>query len=187
MHEVELKIRCRPGDAEKIVDYCERAGYEFAGEEEQEDVYFTPCHRNIFEQDQALRLRCTRSGKKVEWFVTYKGANTNPFFHSRQELETVLADGRVFAEILDLLDFKRFLRLEKKRRTYRKGNISIALDKVEALGEFAEIEYLSEGDQAFAEKKINEVTNALNIENMVLEKKNYLRLMFEEINKGVIE
>ena len=103
MEEFELKIKYDEAEKHKIVDFCLGKGFEYKGLSGQRDIYLTPPHRNIFDDDEAIRLRYEsgsggagepgetgrtgepgesgRAGKPGEpgkWTLTWKGRNRAP-------------------------------------------------------------------------------------------------------------
>jgi adenylate cyclase class IV len=202
VQEIELKLCYDPGEERKIIDFCAAQGFVYQGCEEQEDLYFSPCHKNLFALDQALRVRRSLteaagggpsppqgsaegsgSGAPVQWTLTFKGVNTGGEFHSRRELETEVADGSELLTILEQLDFKELLRVKKKRRSYVRGPFTFCLDEVDQLGRFLEIEYLG-GEEtvvpAEAKNRINGLLEQIGLVQIRVEKKNYLQLIAEK-------
>lgn len=129
MYEVEAKAKAKKG-TEKTIQKIARK----AGEERQEDTYFThPC-RNFAETDEAFRIR--NVGGKLT--LTYKGPKLDRQTKSRAELETPVKP-EMF-QILESLGFKKFMRIRKLRKNYLAGKAIISIDKVAGLGTYIEIE-----------------------------------------------
>ena len=110
----------------------------------QSDQYFAhPC-RNFAETDEALRIR-TVGGTS---YVTYKGPKLDATTKTRRELELPVAssdpDGSRFAALLAAVGFTPVLTVRKSRRPFvvsHKGlRVHGALDEVEGLGTFVELE-----------------------------------------------
>jgi adenylate cyclase class 2 len=79
--------------------------------------------------------------------VTYKGPKIRKFgLKAREELNFAVESGETFENMLDRLGFTRTTEVNKWRETYRIGPATIALDAVDGLGTFAEIEIITENE-----------------------------------------
>ncbi|QHS16120.1 class IV adenylate cyclase [Halopenitus persicus] len=72
--------------------------------------------------------------------VTYKGPLLEEASKTREEHETVVADGEEMAAILDGLGYTPAATVEKRREFYRIDGYTLTLDRVDDVGEFVEIE-----------------------------------------------
>ncbi|MFH0835568.1 MAG: class IV adenylate cyclase [Candidatus Micrarchaeota archaeon] len=153
--EVEIKI---PVVEKKFAGVksrlAERA--EFVKESRQSDEYFTPAHRNFVEPafpSEWLSIR-ERGGKTILNYKHWRPDNADVKTHC-DEYETEVSDAARLRKLLDALDFRKLVTVEKKRLVYRVGNdFEIALDEVAELGFFIEIEALKDfgGVEATREK-----------------------------------
>jgi adenylate cyclase class 2 len=131
--EVEVKARA---DLEKVRERLAELGAVFVGVEEQEDVYFEhPC-RSLLAGDEALRLRV--AGGRAE--LTYKGPRGSGSAKSRVEVTVPVGDAAAARALLEQLGFREAVRVRKRRELYRLGGVEVALDTVEGLGTFVELE-----------------------------------------------
>lgn len=136
--EVELKAKI--GSRGELAERIAAAGGSFLREVAQEDHYFAhPC-RDLRGRDEALRLR----NEGGSWSLTFKGRRQGSGVKIREELEAALSDGEAAAAILRRLGFVEALVIRKNRRIYHLDGAEVALDSVEGLGEFVEIELASE-------------------------------------------
>lgn len=139
MREVEVKARA---DLERVRRRLEELGAQLVGVEDQDDTYFEhPC-RSMIEGDEALRLRV--AGGRVE--LTYKGPRERATAKSRLELSVQLSDAETAKRLLEQLGFRESVRVRKRREVYRLGGVLVALDSVEGLGCFVEVEGEDEGE-----------------------------------------
>ena len=106
------------------------------------DKYFNAPHRNFLEKtpiEEFLRVRI----KKDFTFFTYKHGYWNKKLehtHS-DEFETKIESSEQLEKILNVLDFKNILQIDKEREVYQvSGGFEISFDKVKDLGYFIEIE-----------------------------------------------
>ncbi len=170
---MEVEVKARIDDMNKIIEKIEKLHAEFIGEEEQEDYYFThPC-RDFKESDESLRVRFSKSGT----YLTYKGKRTSREIKTREEIE-VKVDENIL-ELLGKLSFKLYMKIKKFRKIYRYGDLEICIDNVESLGNFMEIEGI--GEKEIYEKKVLDLAQKIGISEF--ENKTYLELM-EDKNHG---
>lgn len=185
MFEVEQKFRIGPAD-----DLCHRlaaVGGTFAGEESHADTYYNhPC-RDFAQSREALRIRRIDG---VPW-VTYKGPKLPGAVKARRELEWRLDPGDPVGErmesLLEALGFQPLATIRKRRRTFtlgdNDGELTVAVDQVEGLGEFAEIELMTE-DHLVERSRGRVETLAEWLEMRTPEPKSYLALALERLPDG---
>lgn len=188
MYEVEQKFRVAdPAALEaELIGLAAR----FREPVEQVDRYFAhPC-RDFVKTDEALRLR--RVGDEVA--VTWKGPRIDSAAKTRRELELALAavpplpggprGGQAtldrWTELLEALGFRRVRDVAKRRRAARvpwQGTeVEVALDRVEGVGEFVELELqAAEGEVPLATACIESLAGALGCGAQ--ERRSYLELV----------
>ena len=106
-----------------------------------EDVYYARDDADFKETDEALRLR-RRNGAAE---LTYKGPRMpSSSVKAREELSVSLDDPLSAARILERLGFRELLSVRKKRTTYRLDMLRVDVDEVEGLGQFVELEMITE-------------------------------------------
>ncbi len=118
----------------------------------QRDLYFAHPSRDFAQTDEALRIR--RVGERN--FVTYKGPKLDSTTKTRRELELPLASGDEaaarFAELLAALGFRLVREVRKQRRRaivrWQGREIEAALDEVDGVGRFAELELQADEAEA---------------------------------------
>lgn len=141
-YEVEQKFRVAGHAA--VADRLTALGAVAAGEQAQNDLYFAHPARDFARTDEALRIRSV--GERN--FVTYKGPKVDTTTKTRRELELPLAAGAAgrqqFAELLEALGFRRVAEVRKRRALYALGyqnrSVEVALDDVDGVGTFVELE-----------------------------------------------
>ncbi len=154
---------------------------------QEADHYFNAPDRDFARTDEALRLR--RIGQ--ENFVTYKGPKRDAQTKTRTEIEVPLGQGDKVAE-----DFGRLLRhlgyrpvavVRKSRRILlleRAGfALEIALDEVEGLGRFAELEIQAPEEHLDAARDVLlRTAAALGLQRA--ERRSYLELLLASQARG---
>jgi adenylate cyclase class 2 len=158
MLEIELKVRVDSLDP--IRQNLNARHAEFQGKQHEHDIYYNAPHRDFGTTDEALRVRYT-DGPAL---VTYKGKKLREYgLKAREELNTTVESGEVFEQILSRLGFTKTNEVNKWRENYRLENASFALDLVEGLGTFVEIEIMTENNGADATARIQKFAKEMGI------------------------
>ncbi|RQW80308.1 MAG: class IV adenylate cyclase [Methanothrix sp.] len=147
MIEVEVKARAREDTAEKI----RALGAVLVAVENHHDLYFNSPQRDFKKTDEALRIRIKEEGPRL----TYKGPKLDGETKSRKELTVKIDDLVQMRGILESLGFVLSAEVKKRRTKYSYGRAIFALDEVEGLGSFLEIEAQidAQGNDDFAAQK----------------------------------
>lgn len=185
MLEVELKASLAGVDAAALRQTVEtRCGAPRANLREQ-DLYFNGNDRDFRKTDEALRLRRVlngETGREMQTLLTYKGAKQDEISNTRLEYETAISDGEVMQKLLLALGYKPVFIVDKRRREYALGDVTLCLDAVEELGEFLELELLCEKEdarEAAVQRLLAELSN-LGVPRENLTRKSYLELLMKK-------
>jgi adenylate cyclase class 2 len=136
MYEVELKVHAAH---ESVRERLAALDATFLETVQQEDTYYDAPHRAFTETDEALRLR-QETDEDETIRLTYKGPLVESASKTRAERETKVADADETAAILDALGFTPAATVEKEREAFECGEYTVALDHVDGLGKFVEVE-----------------------------------------------
>lgn len=147
MKEIEVLVELYT----KISD-CKKklSKYEFVGEKHTIDVYYYDPLRNNLKPDannqinECLRLRT----KGKQYFITYKVDhfdNKAKWLYS-DEYETEVSDLQQVQKIIELLGLKKLIVIDSKKTIYKTDIYEIALEEVEGLGNFMEVEFCTKDD-----------------------------------------
>lgn len=134
MFEVEAKARLSD-----LVEARRRAaalGGERLGREEQRDTYFAHPQRDFAATDEAVRVR--ESWGRGE--LTYKGPKVDARTKTREEVTVRVEPPGEAARILERLGFRPVAAVLKWRETWKVRGCEVALDEVENVGTFVEVE-----------------------------------------------
>ncbi len=156
MYEVEQKFAV--ADLQSVADKLRDLGAAFADSVVQVDRYFAHPARNFSQTDEALRIR--RVGERN--CLTYKGPKIDPTTKTRREIELPLLAGEAQAaavgELLAALGFSPAGVVRKTRRaahlTCDGWNVEAALDTVDDLGGFVELEIQADAPQLDAARGV---------------------------------
>jgi adenylate cyclase class 2 len=173
--EVESKY-WSPGNS-AVISTLNRLGAKKISEMTLEDVYFAHPSREFGKTDEAVRLRKKEDGTEL----TYKGPRMKTGGPKAREEITVKVDDSLSAQrILERLGFKEIHVIVKKRSAYQLDKLRVDVDVVEGLGEFVEVEVLTESVERAA--SLVEMARA-ELGLTKLEPKTYLELLIERKGK----
>ncbi len=142
MEEVEVKYRC--GDLGAVKERLRELGAEPLGRVEMRDTYYQhPCW-DFAERDEALRLREYQGA----CIVTYKGPRRGGWAKAREEIEFRASSCRDAHSLLLRLGFRPVATIVKRREFYALWGTEVAVDQVEGLGGFVEVEDKGGGIEA---------------------------------------
>jgi len=169
MIEVEVKARATEDMAERII----ALGGKLKVVENHHDLYFNSPLCDFRETDEALRIRIKEDGARL----TYKGPKLDLATKSRNELTVRIDDPRQMEEILRALGYVLSARVNKRRSKYSYPGVVIALDEVEGLGSFLEVEAEGDGDYEKEREKVLAIMRRLGLTESI--RSSYLELLLE--------
>ena len=173
LYEVESKNRVESIDRIKQILEENNAGY--LGVSMQDDMYYNSLIRDYAKTDEALRIRNT--GDSAE--LTYKGPKVKTSgVKAREEYNVTVSSAADMENILTKTGFFVSRGVKKRREEYSFMGATVALDIVEGLGHFVEIEIISE-DKDSAAGKIKEIKKFLDIEGESIST-SYLEMIIEK-------
>ena len=162
--EVEVKFKV-PFD--EIKEKIERLGAELVRKEVQEDLYFA------LPLPSLLRIRrIVNTGEVILGYKEIKDKRNEEF----DEIEVKVEDFDKIREILKRLGFKEDIWVKKYRYVYRLGNVTFELNRVEGLGDFLDIEVISENVEK-AKREIWEAAKKLGLKEENVEPRLYQELI----------
>ncbi len=181
---IEVEIRARIGDFDEIKGALAMIGANFVKKETQIDRIFgsnkfLDSNNMIIEGGVSARIREVNGKGKLEFkeILREKGEGV--------ELSCDVPNTETADKILKKLDFKEAFTVEKDRETYFCDGFIICLDKVKELGNFIEIEKMTDSEEktkAIKQECLN-LLKKLSPEAKV-ENRKYGDLMQEIINSG---
>jgi len=132
--EREVKLRFdTPADARAAV--ARTGASPLHGRRFQEDVLLDAADESLRRQRCVLRVR--NEGQRA--LLTFKGPVQPGPVKTREELETVIADGDVVLQVLERLGLHVWFRYQKHREEFSLEDVIIAVDET-PVGTFVEIE-----------------------------------------------
>ncbi len=173
---LEIEIKVKVPSLERIRTNILANGGKMNEKVVEQDTYYNAPHKDFGVTDEALRIR--DAGGNI--IVTYKGPKTTILGSKiREEINMKVESLTLFDSIITKLGFKRVANVCKTREYYVFGEFSIALDEVDNLGTFVEVELITDGDQQIAAEKVDTVAKKLEI-NGDRHTISYLELLMNE-------
>ena len=160
-NNIEIEIQVNVENAKPLWEFLETNG-SFQAKKHQLDEYFSPAHRNfiaIRPVAEWLRLR-DADGKHS---INYKNWHYDENGKSNycDEFETKVENIEQGRKILSALNFQPVIVVDKLRKIWTYKDYEIAVDSVKNLGDFVEIEYIGEDEEADPKKITEEMINFL--------------------------
>lgn len=180
-YEIELKLKLY--NANDVVEFLSNNA-KFLYEEHQIDDYYTPPHKNFFAD----------MNKVTEWFRVRKTNDKNSITYKDYskityctELESVVEAVDDVEQILVVLDFKKIVTVDKKRRSWLWKDIEISLDEVCNLGSFIELEYKGKATEEIevVRRSLFEAINKIGAKTGENEGKGYPWLLIKKMEENI--
>ncbi len=152
MKLTEIELQAQVENVAPLKVLLEKDG-EFKYEHNQRDQYFTPAHRDFLSAnpiEEWLRLRDADGTFTInykKWHFDNEGRGLYA-----DEYETKIENLEIGEKILQAIDAKPIIVVEKVRNAWKYKDYEICLDSVKGLGDFVEIEYIGSQDTRNAEK-----------------------------------
>ena len=152
---IEVEIKIKVDNLEEIKKRVSATG-KLIKSIRQVDDYYVPCHRDFFAQkpqpSEWLRIR-TNPDKTIFEYDKSINLKANGEQECAEEYETAVSNPKELEKILDFLDFKKVITVDKQRKYWTCGDVEVALDTVKGLGCFVEAEAKGNfGDNAEAKR-----------------------------------
>jgi adenylate cyclase class 2 len=160
MKEVEIKFKA--GDLESLKTKLEALGFVLKAPLKQEDIIFIP------EDEPTVPVRAGINVLRIrkqsgEARLTLKQSDKNNHL-SKLEHEIKIFDAEVAEKIITCLKFKEMARVQKIRTTAKNQEYEVCLDEVEGLGNFIEVEKITDEDPQEVQARMLEFVRTLGID-----------------------
>jgi adenylate cyclase class 2 len=169
----EIEAKLKVDSLQKVEEKLQQLGARFVAEQLQSDILFDDSNSTLTISDRCLRLRRQVVGESKGYFLTYKGAKEKSKYKKRQEIEIEIGNTDSMQKLLSALGYEQKLYIEKKRRLWRLGGCEIALDRLQELGDFVEIEGPDD-------KQIANVQESLGLADLPHIPKSYASMIMEK-------
>ncbi|MBU1164054.1 class IV adenylate cyclase [Patescibacteria group bacterium] len=142
MSNQEIEIKVKVNDTKDLEEFLIEKG-KFQFENKQVDQYYVPSHRDFTKVTpikEWLRLR-TEAEKNTINYKNWHYQEDGKAYHC-DEYEIVIDDKDTGQKILEALDLKKVITVDKVRKVYIYQDYEVAIDSVKDLGSFIEVEYI---------------------------------------------
>lgn len=184
--EVEIKVKIQ--NRKQVMDSLKKIGFLENRCVIETDIYYNSKHYDFAALGEALRIRTVKDPEspKETSVITYKGAKLDQVSMTRQELETEVGDGETVRKILEHIGFCPVSPVEKKRLYLNKDNMTACLDNVKGLGDYLELEILTDTEEKRTEalKQIEDVLEALGYSMEDTTRTSYLSMLMKKEKDG---
>lgn len=161
---IEIEIKLPLHNKEEVTEFLNKNAKIKAKKVRQKDTYFTPAHKDFLDAKHPYQFLRVRESKKGAFFA-YKHCHPENSNHVDylDEYETNIGDSKSLMKILNSLDFKEILFIDKTRSIWEFDDVEIAIDEVKDYGVFIELELKSHHDNPKKAKKyLYSMLNKLN-------------------------
>lgn len=163
MIEHEKKYRLKKITA--VREYLMQEGFMALDEIYQKDIYFSRPDVDFMKTKECLRIRV--EDKRIE--ITYKPPTTALMHESgaiwKQEINVAVKSEVDARNLFLAIGSVELCTVEKRRTEFKKGNLTAAFDKITGVGEFIELEILSEGEDSSAITAIESLATQLGLQD----------------------
>ncbi len=181
MKEIEVKAKIE--SVENIKEKLSALGCQFGVTMIQEDIIFLPVgieYDGIVKGTPVVRVR-NSNGVIV---LTLKKRVIEGSELVKFEQEIIVDNKQKTIEIVEHMGFHEVISVNKKRIECKHDGVSICIDEVEGLGNFIEVEKMSdEEDGAKIQNQLTDFLGTLEIENENIITKGYDTLIYENMIK----
>ncbi len=181
---IEHEKKFRVTNVSSLVKEIRKLGFKGGGTTNQKDTYYSRPDIDFMITKECLRIR-TNAENLHE--ITYKPPTTKDMKESnaiwKREINIHLdsKDLRSASELLFAIGCKELCVVNKKRSVYKKGNITLAIDHIEGLGDFIEVEILSSKEDQNAIRQIDKLADQLDIDSTKVVKLPYRDLLMRAV------
>lgn len=138
---IEVEIKVKIDNFEEIKEKVSKIG-KLLKAIKQVDEYYVPTHRDFFapkHPTEYLRIRTNPDKTVLEYDLSINKREDGEHDYA-EEYETGVSEPEELRKILNFLDFKKAVVIEKHREYWMCGKIEVALDSIKELGTFIEAE-----------------------------------------------
>ena len=140
MEKVDIEMKFSLRNADQLIEKLKSIANPKSSY--QKDTYFVPPHRDFLKQipiSEWLRIREDDHGININYKHWHNKDDSEAI--SCDELETGLEDAGTLRRILERLDFKEIIVVEKQRNNWNHKDVIVSVDRVTGLGDFIEVEF----------------------------------------------
>jgi len=179
----EIEVKYRSVDHFRLRQLLAELAARPSSDDEQEDFYLNHPSRDFAQTNEAFRIR--RIG--TENRITYKGPRRPGPTKTREEIELGFTEGlEAYQDLTKLfghLGFRHVATVKKRRSSFEFTQdgieIVVGLDRVDGLGDFAEVEAIASNDAEIPAAQLAILSLARVLGLTEIEPRSYLRMVLE--------
>ena len=157
-----------------------------AGEESyQKDIYFTRADIDFMETKECLRIRVEAGHTEI----TYKPPTTKSMATSqsiwKREINLTVEDEAIAKDFLLALGSIELCTVEKRRREFHRGKLTVSIDHVTNLGDYVELEILAQEEDLSLVDQIKKVVSELGLSKSEVVDLPYRDLLMKKSSQAV--
>jgi len=179
--EIEIKARV------KSLDDIKKKILTLGGKPERKisqiDIYYGE-HLLYKKLGYPFMVRVRQEGGKA--LFTYKGAALKAD-GIWEEIEFGIDNADKGLKMLRAMGLEKIVKISKKREEFRLNNFGICLDRIEGLGDFIELELISDDEPKKIQKKLVVFMKKLGVSPEKVIKKGYVYLLLEKTNSPFLK
>ena len=173
---MEIEVKLKVDSFEPVLKRLSELGALTKGKEKQIDAYFDDADLSLRKADKGLRLRIAEGDGNEKIILCYKGPRKDRLYKTREEIELTVTEHKAAVDLVSALGYQQVLVVTKNRLMWELENCEVALDKVDMLGKFVEIEGPDE-------EKISEIREKLGLGKLKQINETYAFLLDKELAK----
>lgn len=154
---IEIEIKVIVKNVEQVRNYLSKFARK-TGNRSQTDVYYVKENCDFFDEKPVYRYLRIRFDKKssLDYHICHLTEDKKLLF--TEELETGVDKPKVLSQIFENIGLVKRVTVEKDREIYHLRDYTIVLDKIKKLGNFLEIEVVS--DSAKTKKEVKAIKDS---------------------------
>ena len=177
---IETEVKIKVNSIQDIIGGLMQLDFIKASVVYEHDIYYNSTTYNLREKDMAVRVREERIESSA-YTLNYKGPKLDDKTMTREEVEFTIPSFEAGDTFLRGLGFIPAGEVEKTRTHYVKDDVTICVDSVTGLGDFAEIEIMAEEDEyKEALARIEQLVSKLGLSMADSIRRSYLSMLQEK-------
>jgi adenylate cyclase class 2 len=181
----EIEIKAQVDNLGVAIQRLESLGCTFSAPIDQEDRIYAA--EDIFSETHTpnpnvLRIRIETKNNNTRTLFTFKRNQSNEL--DCLERETEVGDPQVMGDILEFIGYQESIRVHKIRRKGTINGLEVCCDQVEGLGDFIEVEKMSDADGETVQAELWQWLEELNIGSLKRVTQGYDTLLYNKTHNS---
>lgn len=171
----EIEVKAKLDSLSQVEKKLSSLGAELTSEKEQIDTYFGEL--SLYKKlGYSFMTRVREAGDKIT--LNFKSSKEKKSGIC-EESEIEISDAEIAREMMSAMGLDQFLVVNKQRKRYQLDDMEICLDKVKNLGDFIEVERMSNGNSDKVQEELVNFIGRLGISPEEIIKNSYIYLILK--------